>query len=67
MTAVSHPFDDGLPLGGPPHAASAWTELEDHAKSEFPHLRDLFADDPSVTSGWALSAPTFGLTSPTKT
>ena len=46
MTAVSHPFDDGLPLGGPPHAASAWTELEDHAKSEFPHLRDLFTDDP---------------------
>lgn len=44
---MSHPLDDGLPLGGPPHAASAWTELEDHAKSELPHLRDLFADDPS--------------------
>ena len=44
---MSHPFDDGLPLGGPPHAASAWAELEDHAKSELPHLRDLFADDPS--------------------
>ncbi|MEE2958340.1 MAG: glucose-6-phosphate isomerase, partial [Actinomycetota bacterium] len=44
---MSHPLDDGLPLDGPPHAASAWAELEDHAESKLPHLRDLFAGDPS--------------------
>jgi len=47
MVDVNHSLDDGFPLDGPAHSASAWAELKDRVAEGTPSLRALFANDPA--------------------